>query len=351
MQKQIAEIINKAIKDKVFPGCVVGVIKNGQKKIFPFGRFSYDDSSSFVKEDTIYDVASVTKAIPASCLLLALVDRGKIKLEDCIADYLPEFNNYPGKDKVLVKHLLTYTVDLDVPPMSSLKKLSADEIIRIIIGAPLKFPAGEKFLYANSTAVLTGLIIKKITGKMADVLAEEFFFKPLEMKKTTFHPLKIFKKEEIAPSEICDWRGRIIQGEVHDESTFVLQEKYFFGVAGLFSAAPDLLVFLEMLLNNGEKYGRRFFSKNILKQMHTNQLAEIGECTGLGWQLNQSLYMGRYSTANTCGKRGFTGSFVLWDVSKKAGMAMLANRTYPKRPVDNSAINEVRRALADVVLA
>lgn len=347
MRKQISEIINQGIKDKIFPGAVIGIINNGKKEIFSFGHFTYDERVS-VKDETVYDIASVTKAIPLSCLLLSLIDQKIIKIENTAATYLPEFNNSSGKDNVLIKHLLTYTVELDAPKMSSLKNMSPDDIVKAIIMSPLKSPAGTRSVYTNSTALLMGLLLKNITGKMVDDLAEEYFFKPLKMRRTTFRPLEFLKKEEIVPTEICDWRGCLIQGEVHDESNFTLQKKYFFGISGLFSAAPDLLIFLEMLLNKGENGGMRFFSEDMIKSMYTNQLAEIGEFAGLGWKLNQPSFMGQYSV-NTCGMAGFTGSFVLWNELSGVGLVMLTNRTYPKRPPDNLAINKIRSALADVV--
>lgn len=348
MKKRIAEIINKGIKDKIFPGAVVGVIKNGKKEFFSFGRFTYDGNSAFVKNDTVYDIASVTKSIPLSCLLLSLIDKKIIKLEDRVIDYLPGFNNGLGKDKVLIKHLLTYTVELDAPNMSSLKNMSPDDIVKAIIMSSLKSPAGARSSYANSTALLMGLLLKNITGRMVDDLAEEYFFKPMKMRRTTFRPLEFFKKEEIVPTEVCDWRGSLVHGEVHDESSFTLQKKYFFGISGLFSTAPDLLIFLEILLNKGENGGMRFFSEEMIKSMCANQLTEIGEFAGLGWKLNQPSFMGQCS-ANICGMTGFTGPFVLWNALKRVGLVMLTNRTYPKRPPDNLAINKTRSALADAV--
>lgn len=80
MEEKIKERAERAIQDKVFPGCVVGaVFKDGRRVILPFGRFTYDIDSPVVAEDTIYDVASVTKMIPTSSLLLALIDQGKGK--------------------------------------------------------------------------------------------------------------------------------------------------------------------------------------------------------------------------------------------------------------------------------
>ena len=350
MDRLITERITKAIKEKVFPGGVVGVVrKSGNKIILPFGYFTYNNSNA-VKEDTIYDVASITKAIPTASSLLVLIDQGKIKLEDKIVDYIPEFNNHNNKKEVLVKHLLTYTLDLDVPSTSSLKDKSPDEIIEVIIKAPLKNAPGSRFLYTNSTTIFIGLLVERISGKQLDVFADEYFFRPLVMNRTTFHPER-FKKEEIAPTEIDDWRGRLIQGEVHDEVTYTLQQKYILGIAGLFSTTPDLLNFLEMLLNNGTMGSRRYFSPEIVKQMYTNQISDIGENTGLGWGLNQPRFAGRYCTQHTFDKTGFTGCIVICDPIKEVGLVLLSNHIYPKRPANPDAINEVRRDIADIIFS
>ena len=110
-KNQISQAASQAIKDKIFPGCVVGVVnKNGERQILPFGNFTYDESSAKVEENTIYDTASLTKSIPTGSLALQLIDDGKLKLTDKLIDYIPEFNN-SDRENVLIKHLLTYTLD------------------------------------------------------------------------------------------------------------------------------------------------------------------------------------------------------------------------------------------------
>src|SRR3989344_4478016 len=347
MEDEIAKRINRAMTKKVFPGCVVGIVyKDGKKIILPFGRFTYDEMSNLVQEDTIYDVASVTKAIPTASLLLTLIDESRIKLNDPVVKYMPEFGSSGGKDKILVRHLLTYTLDLDLPAMASLKEKTADEIIDIVFRAPLKSQPGEKFLYTNSTAGLIGFLIRNVTGRNLEDLSEELFFRPLHMTRSTFNP-ETFTKNEIAPTEFDDWRGRLIHGEVHDESSYILNKKFILGIAGLFSTTPDLLKFLEMLLNDGEFHGQRCFSASIVREMHTNQLADIGKSGGLGWELNQSEFMGKYAP-ELFGKTGFTGCLVLVNPIKGIGMALLSNRIYPKRS-DYKAIYEVRKDIADIV--
>lgn len=348
MKTRIYRRINKAIQEKVFPGCVVGVIKRGGgRKIWPFGLFTYDEDSSVVNEDTVYDTASITKSIPTASLLLTLADGGTVSLDDSVVKYVPEFGNQKEKESVLIRHLLTYTLDLVVPSMSSLKTKSADEIIKTIIEAPLRHPLGTTHLYTNSTALVMGLLIRNASRKNIDDFADEEFFKPLGMNRSTFHP-EMLPKSEIVPTEFDEWRDGLVWGEVHDEGSYVLNKKFILGISGLFSTVPDLLNFLEMILKNGELGGKKYFSPQIIETLSTNQLASIGESHGLGWQLNQPRFMGKYS-ATIFGKTGFTGCLILCDITKGIGMAMLSNTIYPKRKPNTDAINALRRDIADIV--
>ena len=182
MIDEITTRTEKAIREKVFPGCVIGVITHDKKSILPFGRFTYENDSIAVKEDTVYDLASLTKMIVASSSLLVLVDRGDIKLNDRVVDFLPEFNSREDKDKVLVKHLLTYTLNLHVPSTSSLKDKTPDEIVNSIVQAPLKAKPGSMLLYVNSTAMIMGILVNSITGVGLDVFSEDKFFLHREKK-------------------------------------------------------------------------------------------------------------------------------------------------------------------------
>jgi len=347
----IIDRLNLAIAEKVFPGAVVGVVEaNGRRQFYRAGHLTYQDDSPEVREDTIYDLASVTKSIPGSCSLLKLIDEGGLKLEDRLVDFVPEFGNFENKKEVKIKHLLTYTLDLEILPTSKLKDKTAEELLTVVVEAPLRSPPGIKYQYTNSTAGFVGLVVERVSGKKLDRYADENFFVPLAMNRTSYHP-DIFDRAEIAPTEIDDWRGRVIQGEVHDESTFVLQQGgYITAIAGLFSTAPDLLNFLAMLLNQGSQAGRKYFSPEIVAQMSTNQLDSANQAkAGLGWVIDWPEALGRYCSQRTFCKSGFTGTLVAVDPIKGIAFTLLSNRTYPKRPPDSSAINEVRRDIADIV--
>lgn len=347
IKDQITKAATEAIRSHISPGCVIGVVcLDGERQVLPFGKFTYDSTSSPVQSDTIYDCASITKSIPTASLALQLIDEGKLKLTDKLIDYVPEFRN-SDREQVTIRHLLTYT--LDGNGLAYLKDKGAAEIFEVILTRDFERQPGTVFKYTNIPAALLGLVVEKIMGETLDKLADEHYFEPLKMSRTTFYPER-FPKAEIVPTEIDDWRGTV-QGVVHDESAYACkQDSGIVGYAGLFSTAPDLLNFLEMLLNNGTSHGRKYFSEETIEQMGANQIPELGEYTGLGWELNQPRYMGKYCTEHTFGKTGFTGTLVVCDVARGIGYVILSNRIYPKRPADSATINAFRKSIGEIIL-
>lgn len=355
LKQKIEDRITQAIHEEVFPGCVVGVVKkNKQRLVIPFGHFTYEKNAFVIGEGSIFDVASITKSIPTASLALKLIDEGKLGLDDRLVDFVPEFRN-SDKDTVRIKHLLTHTLAFQANSPGEKFRLSIhkddgpDGILDAIFTAEFESPPGEKFFYTNATSILLGLVVERILGKPLDDLANYYFFEPLGMERTLFEPLQEFSKEEIVPTEIQDWRSGIIQGEVHDESAYTLKQKMVVGSAGLFSTAPDLIVFLEMLLNEGTLKGKNYFSSKIIRQIYTNQLSDIGRYAGLGWELNQPRYMGSKCGETTFGKTGFTGCAVICDIIKGVGIVILSNYTFPTRKSNAVAINEFRSDIVDLV--
>lgn len=348
----ITTLAERAIAEKVFPGCVVGIVNSkGDRLVLPFGRFTYEPDSPEVKADTMYDVASITKSIPTACLALQLLEEGKIDLEDKLIKYVPEFRN-SDREEVKIKHLLTY--QLDGYGMGNLLKdrpdMIAQELFEILMIKDFEKRPGEIFKYTNVPAALLGLVIERVTGKTLDVLADEKFFRPLAMSHTTFHPEK-FSLAEIVPTEVNEWFG-MVHGHVHDESAWICKrEGKVVGHAGLFSTVPDLLNFLEMLLKGGSLHGVNFFNIETIEKMHTNQIEHLNFFTGLGFELNQPQYMGKFCSTQTFGKTGFTGTVLVCDREKDIAYVILSNRTYPQRPADSSAINRFRKAVGEVILA
>jgi CubicO group peptidase (beta-lactamase class C family) len=335
-----------AISQKVFPGCVVGVVyRNSERIIVPVGHLTYSDDSPIVRDTTIYDCASITKSIPTACLALHYIDKGELKLGDKLTKYVPEFKN-PDRKAITIKHLLTYTIG--GYPLSPYKDKSAKELTDIIMTHEFAQRPGEAFLYSNLPAFLLGLVCERLGKHSLEWLARDRFFLPLHMDRTAFFTQQ-FLSDEIAPTEVEE-NGREVRGIVHDESARVFaKEGRAVGHAGLFSCVPDLLNFLEMLLGYGERHGSIYFSAQTVEKMYTNQIADLNAYAGLGWQLCDANFMGRFAGLHTYGKTGFTGTSVVIEQDRGVAIAILSNRIHPSRASGTAGIRAFRNDIADMV--
>ena len=326
MPSTIQARAERAIQEKVFPGCVIGLVrKSGERDVAAFGNFTYESGSASVAEDTIYDLASVTKSIPVASLVLTFIAEGKLKLTDTVVQYLPELRNDYG---ATIEDLLRYRVQ--GPRLSQLTYPTFEQIHTHILEHGFNGPPGDR-LYTNIPAYILGLVLERIGNSSLPALAQQYFFEPLKMNDTTFFPHDIAR---IPPTEVVE--GKEIRGIVHDESARVFSRaRRAVGHAGLFSTAPDVLSFFEAALSG------KFPA-----------IVE-GAQRGMGWQLNQPWFMGSKCGEQTFGKTGFTGTSVLCDVERGIAFVILSNRTYPVRPADaasiHSAINDFRADIADIV--
>ena len=180
--------------------------------------------------------------------------------------------------------------------------------------------------------MLLGIVLNRLTGKSLQELGHETFFTPLGMERSGWDPLERFPKEQIMPTEECAFRGRTIQGEIHDESAWVLRKLFPVGSAGMFSTVPDLLRFIQMVLNDGAFQGRTVAPAGLLDMVSRNAFApEVGAETALGWELNAERFMGKCRSPRTFGKTGFTGASIVADPERGAAAVLLSNFTCQKQ--------------------
>ena len=180
MTERILEILNDAIRNRIFPGCAAAIVYKGRKpRLITTGHFTYDSDSHDIEPESIFDVASVTKAIPVSCIALKLIEQGKMRGDDPLKKFVREYrSNY--KDSVTIDNLLTHTLDFDFR-LSRFKDCGAPGILDAVLGAELKSPPGDKFCYANATSILLGLAIESCSGERLDKIAEKMFFGGMQM--------------------------------------------------------------------------------------------------------------------------------------------------------------------------
>lgn len=339
----VKALFDSAAAEGVFSKAVAGfVLPDGTTQVYAFNT----------PENSVFDIASLTKVFPTSTVALKFIIEGRIGLDDRVMDYLPEFNtNF--REEVLVRHLLTHSLDYRVP-MKTLINLPPQGILDSLFNYQFAAKPGTIFNYGNPASILLGLILQKVSGKSLQQLGEEILFKPLGMTRSGYDPLTRVEKSEIIATEFCKWRNREIQGEIHDESAFVLREFFPVGSAGMFSCVPDLLKFVQTLLNDGIYENCRVLPAGILRMISENALDGIaghsnvpGECTALGFELNSAKFMGTRHSAHTFGKTGFTGASIVADAEKQGAVVLLSNFTYPNREANADRIHAFRARLAD----
>ena len=353
-ENNIERLLEQAEAADVFHKAVVGfILPDGSTRIIPFNT----------PEDTVFDIASLTKVCPTSTLALSYILEGKLSVDTKVIDYIPELQtNY--REDIRIFHLLTHSLDYRVP-MKTLRTLPPEGILDALFTYQFEKAPGADFNYGNPASVLLGMILQRLTGKDLQQQGRERFFEPLGMSRSGWDPLtrdwNPISKEEISPTEICEFRGREIQGEIHDESAWVLRKLFPVGSAGMFSCVPDLLKFVKMVLNDGTAVNDagekiRVAPAGILKMVSENAFLQPqsrafstaqGACTALGWELNSEKFMGTRVSPHAFGKTGFTGASIVADPSKGAAAVLLSNFTYPHREKNADRIHAFRALLSD----
>jgi len=346
------DVLEKAVKDKAFPGATLAVGYRGKVAIHAFGKLSYDARAAVVTPKTMYDIASLTKVVVTTTLVAKLAEGDfavPLDLDNKIERYLPEWAAGPQPEwrhRVTVRHLLTHTSGL--PPFKEYWRTSKSkqDTLEKIFAEPLECEPGTKEVYSDLGIILMAEIIERLTGSTLDDLAKSFVFEPLGMTDSMYRPDKKLWPQ-IAPTEIDNnFRHRQVQGEVHDENAFAIGGVS--GHAGVFSTAPDLAAFCQMLLNGGVYAHQRVLRRATVMQFTVAQELSGGKRT-LGWAApTEGGSSGHYFSAHSFGHTGFTGTSIWIDPDRQVFVVLLTNRVYPTR--ENMKIAQVRPALHDAVM-
>jgi CubicO group peptidase (beta-lactamase class C family) len=351
-------IVQEAVAARAFPGGVLAVGREGSlAHLRAFGRLSYDPGAAEVANDTIYDLASLTKVVVTTTLSMMLVDEGRLDLDARVHAFFPAFSG-PAKEQVTVRHLLTHSGGLLWwAPLYEEVKGEAAYLARIV-AMDLAYEPGAKSVYSDLGIVLLGQVLERVSGMPFATLARRRVLEPLQMKDCLYLPPAALL-DRIAPTENDPWRGRVVRGEVHDENAFALG-----GVAphaGLFGTAPGLAHLAQALLDGGAFGGRRLVSRATV-ELFTGRAGVPGSSRALGWDTptdetgRRSSVPGEpgYSSAGSLlsgrsfGHTGFTGTSMWMDPERSLYVVLLTNRVHPTR--ENNKIREVRARVADAVV-
>jgi len=344
------------------PGGVVLAARNG-KVIFEkaYGYQTYDKKRP-VKVTDIYGLASVTKVMAATTLMMYAYDRKMFKLDDKLGDLMPLLKG-SNKDTILVKEALSHyakikswipfyleTIDPKTQmPMRKYYRRKPDKLYNIEVAKNMylrrdylnhiwdtiaKVPQYEKlrYVYSGLPFYLFKKFIEDKTGVGMDKLVDSLFYKPLGATTLTYNPLKKFPIDRIAPAEKDTyWRHQIIRGYVHDMGAAMLNGVS--GNAGLFGNANDLAKELQMHLNKGYYGGRRYISDTTEMVFNKRYFAKDSVRRGLGWDKPQFKDQPGPTfeeiSPKSFGHQGFTGTMVWADPEEQIVYIFLSNRTFP----------------------
>jgi uncharacterized protein YbbC (DUF1343 family)/CubicO group peptidase (beta-lactamase class C family) len=339
--------VEQAVRDGLIPGAVLIVGHDGRivhRKAY--GSRALVPAREPMTVDTIFDIASLTKVVATTPALMKLFEQGKLRINDPVTAYLPEFQG--GKSDITVRDLMTHfsglRPDLDLEPAWSGYDTG---IRRALIDKP-SAPPGTRFVYSDINFVLLGEIVHRLSGKTLDEYAREQIFEPLGMRETMFRPPASLRAR-IAPSEIDSRTGAPFRGVVHDPTS-----RYMGGVAGqagVFSTAGDLAIFADMLTGMGARAGSRLFSPlTVGKFSSPNSPPDQPVLRGLGWDID-SVYSsprGELFPIGSYGHTGFTGTSLWIDPASKTYVIVLTNAVHPHA---GKNVNPLRSKLATIAAA
>jgi len=344
---QVDAILNDAVESGLIPGAVLAIGHNGEvvyRKAY--GSRALIPRRETMTLDTIFDAASLTKVVATTPSVMRLFEEGKIRLDDPVTKYLPEFQG--GKSDITVRLLMTHFSGLP-PDVDLVPRWSGYEtgIEKALTAKPIA-PPGARFIYSDINFILMGEIVRRLSGETLPQFAHDQIFGPLGMNESEFQPLA-FLRNRIAPTEIDPDTGQPFRGVVHDPTS-----RYMGGVAGhagLFTTADDLAIYAEMLLGKGQRAGVRIFDPLTVKKFtEPGSPADQPILRGLGWDIDSPLSSnrGELYPIGSYGHTGFTGTSMWLDPNTNSFVILLTNVVHPKR---GKSLSSLRSRVATTVAA
>jgi CubicO group peptidase (beta-lactamase class C family) len=325
--EKIRKLLESSIAGGLFPGAVWHVEEKGD--VVARGHTGHSQTvprRSKMSEETLFDLASLTKPIVSGTLALLLRERSQLDISNPVGFYLPKFD-VGWKKEVRVSQLLSHYSGL--PSGLPLSSLCADksEVLDRICEAEMAYEPGSRTLYSDVGFILLGILMESICrGNIAD-LARDMIFHPLGMEHTMYNP-PMDARGKIAATQDIPERGGIQVGKVHDGNASFMGGTS--GHAGLFSCIDDLATFSRMMLGEGTETG--LLEAETIEDA-TRIWSDDGEdAYGLAWFKRKSPInpAGKMLSPRAYGHTGFTGTSLWMDPDRNLFAILLTNRVHPK---------------------
>lgn len=363
--------MQNAIDKGAMPGCQIVALKDGYVILEKsYGTFNYNKKFP-VANESLYDIASVTKIASTTLAIMKLYEEGKILLNGSLMAYLP-MTKGTDKAQLKVKDLLTHQAGLKswIPfyrytLQSESKKPLAyyygkdstnkyfipiaknmygnqkmiDTVWNVILKSPLENKG--KYVYSDLDLLFLEKIVEEVTGMPLDVYVYKNFYKPMNLKNIMYNPWKKGLTARCVPTEKDNYfRYQLVKGYVHDQGAAMMGGVA--GHAGLFSNAMDVAAIMQMLLDGGVYNGKRYFKAETVK-LFTGYRSSISR-RGYGFdkpdkKVGKGGPASEICTKSTFGHQGFTGTCAWADPGTGIVFVLLANRVYPS--AENKTFNRL----------
>ena len=322
----IDEAANEAVASGEVPGVVV-LIGRGDDILLhrAYGSRRLLPHPVPMTQDTIFDLASLTKPFGTTLAVMSLVERGAIKLDAPLGKYLREFRDKQFNE-ITIRRLLTHSAGLTAYPPNAAVAAGFPKAASAIARIPLDYPPGTAFQYSDTGFILLAELVRRETGAPLDKYLDKTVFRPLGLADTSFHP-KVSALPRVAPTEFVN--GVLLRGEVHDQRARLLGGVA--GHAGMFSTSSDLARIVRMLLNRGTLDGQRILGPITVKEMWSSTGPDSSTGRALGWDVSSSFSktMSPFFPEGSVGHLGFTGTAAWIDPVTRSYLIVLTNRVHP----------------------
>jgi CubicO group peptidase (beta-lactamase class C family) len=317
--------VREAVDSGRIPGAVFGVMSGGGRALRHAGFAQIEPSKVAMREDTWFDLASLTKVVFTTTAILRLAAAGRIGLDEPLIEAIPDLRQYDvagaAERRLTFRQCLTHQTHL--PAVEPLYTYGQDPATLRAFVLQREWRAGPP-VYSDNNFILLGIAIERLTGQALGELAPAGF---------SFRP----DPEHCAATERCSWRGRVMRGQVHDENAFALGGAS--GHAGLFGTASKLLDFAAGLLDGS------LLDAAGITAIRTRQTPT----RSLGWEMAYPGWSGGDACPDgTIGHTGFTGTGLWIDWERGRAWTLLTNRVHPSRHVE-TGIQALRRRVGDIV--
>ena len=344
-------VLQEAVANRAFPSAVIEVGRTSQMLWREaFGHLTFDRGARATTDDTIFDLASLTKVLATTPLVMMQVERGAIGLDDAVSGYIVEWPGSgigdpgSGKADVTIRDLLSHSSGLPAWRPYYKTLTGREQYQPAIAREPLEYAPRTKSIYSDLDFMLLGFLLdgfrNSLTDRFAMLLSQMGIVEEIQ-----FTPPQLWH-QRIAPTEVDPWRGRLLVGEVHDENAAALGG--IAGHAGLFGTVSAVGACARHLLQVlDDRTGA--FRRGTLEEFITRRAEIPGSSRALGWDtMLPTSSCGTRMSSRSFGHTGFTGTSLWIDPENDVYVALLTNRVHPTRA--NEAIKLVRPAVHDAVM-